>query len=226
MAYDVTISINVDVKDGPKVKATLKPMGITDANLKKVMFYNDQTCKSLKFETTAHRPTVNCVDPSGHISVYCKKIKLLQANEKLAFLAIKAVKYTFKNCPEGDVPGVGFALSCDKSVDKEKPQGPIPNEYDQGILDVNRVIWISSEYVSVNQCNLADVSDDYLYLIVRPQMFDCSKDPKAAFEITVTYGIRGQENSESDFKDCCATNAVQMGNQHANMLNSRQRTLV
>ncbi|MFO1063072.1 MAG: hypothetical protein U0892_04265 [Pirellulales bacterium] len=236
MAYDVTISINVDVKDGPKVKATIKPLGITDANAKKVMFYNDASCKQLKFTAPEHRPMVVCSDPTnGYIAVYCKKIRLLQPDkEKLAFLSIKAPKYTFKSCPEGDVPGVGFALyssvECEKFMKKSDGKDAdyaIQNDYDQGILETSKVIWISSEYVTLNQCNLDNAHDDYLYLIVRPQMFECSKDPKAAFEITVTYGIRGEAHNENDFQDCCAAqNQTPAQMQHAYLQNARSRSLV
>ena len=200
MPYDVEVQISLTVKGGPKATAKIKPAGITDANSKIVNFENNtmDTTKLCELKITGK--------PSRR--VICKKFKLASACD-VAFVAISAPRYKYKHCPTGETSGVGFLLH----------EGVINSNYlstahseseNPGCEENDKINWVDADYIVLDTCAMkcekdkAQPTEKWIALFVDPAMFDCAKNPAEKFEITVLYGLVGDEAQVADPSSCCA----------------------
>ncbi|MEI8211037.1 MAG: hypothetical protein WCI02_02735 [Planctomycetota bacterium] len=213
MAYDVNVQINLTIADGPgPFKGNFKLMGITDTNAKKISFI--PTDKKVRFSIGVPKSSDDKDKPGVHEIEYrdrvlqCKKIHLqVPTGGTLAFVAIKAPAYTFKQCPTGDVSGVGLHLTHLQYVQKDAASAPALSAQDgDATIDLSKLIWIKNDYILISFCPDDTLAHSkWLSIFLDPAMFDCSKDTTKPFDVTITYGVRGG-HGDPEPEDCCGEN--------------------
>lgn len=215
MAYDVDVQINLTVKGFPPLKATIKPKNITDANSKSLTFTNDDKTCLVKFE----RPTKNDPNNVETRKMYCKRFKLANACD-VAFVGIKAKSYRYKACPTGDVSGIGFFLTEAPLLTTEPGKADPPAMQGQdgnGCVDSGKIVWIDSDYIAVDFCarscpKCKDPSDQWISVFLDPAMFECNPNPQTTFDVTVAYGLVGEERNKAEPQSCCEPVALRQQN--------------
>lgn len=228
MPYDVEVQINLTVKGWPTAKSTIKPKNITDANSKIITFINDgKTCPIAVLRLNKD----GTPKETENRKLLCRTFLLASACD-VAFVAIKTQKnYKFKQCPSGEVSGVGFYLSNEKFSSENFAASGVTEQSAEGCPDSSKIIWIESEYIAVDFCASKCAKDasgkeiapeQWITIFVDPAMFECSPNPAATFEVTVTYGLVGQDAATIEPQPCCTTSSQSIPAGIARNSNGRQ----
>lgn len=195
MSYEATYEVKITIKDGPPVvqeKRVVSDIITTSANR-----------ISFKACSTAMYAEINASESSdkAYHKALCRRLQfaLGDVSEKkhLAFVAIKATKYSFKRCVNQDAGGIGYKLLNECKTDCK---GETPIETTCGSVE-----WLTGERVIMNVCGALNAAKE-IQIYVDEKLFDCSKKEADEIVITVTYGVAGDVSqiAESDGTiDCC-----------------------
>lgn len=211
MSYEATVEVKISIKEGPPdVKESRKITNVCAANAKRISFKHPDSVMSFK-----EIPIENSIDKKPHRAI-CKMMKFnlekapqpaadakpadpceqknVPEDERLAFVAIKASKYIYKQCVNVDVGGVGYRLGgCSSKLYK----------------DCDKIEWMVGDRVVLNVCGALDLADS-IELFVDEKLFDCSKKDQDEIIVTVTFGVLGSDSMESDGTVPCCNDTAEV----------------